>query len=98
MIENRHRIEKEILLGRQAVRTLARSRNRALAPDSTQGGAVPEPSTGTRLPRISLSPAPTGSDVPLSVDTDAEIAYANGAHSSFKRGRSTDMSAVSTPR
>jgi|SRR5882762_386186 hypothetical protein len=93
MIENRHRIENEILLGRQAVRS-GEPRNHVLAPDSSQGDL----STGIRLPRISVSPAPMGSDVPLSVDTDAETAYATRAHSSFKRGGSTEMSGVLTPR
>ena len=95
MIENRHRIEKEILLGRQAVRASVQSRTRMLAPDSTEAGTVPSPLNGARLPRISLSPASVGSDVPLSVDTDVETAYANGGQSLFKRGRSIDMS---TPR
>jgi hypothetical protein len=94
MIENRHRIEKEILLGRQTVRRSVQSRTPALPQDISQG-AIPEPST---LPRISLSLAPLGSDVPLSVDTDAETAYVNGSYPSFKRIRPADTSGVSTPR
>jgi hypothetical protein len=97
MIENRHRIEKEILIGRQVLRRSVQSRTPALTPDATFG-TTPEPSTGTRLPRISLSPAPAGSDIPLSVDTDAETAYANSIRSPFKRGRPTDVSGLSTPR
>src|ERR1700676_3469935 len=97
MIENRHRIENEILLGRQAVRS-GEPRNHVLAPDSSRGDLVPEPSIGIRLPRISVSPAPMGSGVPLSADTDAETAYATRAHSSFKRSGSTEMSGVVTPR
>jgi hypothetical protein len=97
MIENRHRIEKEILLGRKAVRKSVQSRIPTLLPDITHG-TIPEPSTSTRLPRTSLSPAPMGSDVPLSVDTDAETAYANGSYSSFRRCRPVDTSEISTPR
>jgi hypothetical protein len=97
MIENRHRIEKEILLGRKAVRKSVQSRIPALLPDITHGTTA-EPSSGTRLPRTSLSPAPIGSDVPLSVDTDAETAYANGSYSSFRRCRPVDTPGISTPR
>jgi len=101
MIENRHRLEKEILFGRQAVRKASQPRPRVLSPDSnalTQGSSVPEPSTGTRLPRISISPARDGSDIPLSVDTDAETAYANGTHPFFKPSRLVDPPGMSTPR
>jgi hypothetical protein len=100
MIENRHRIEKEILRGRQAVRKVLQSRTRTLSPDlnvDTQGSSVPEPSTGTRLPRTSVSPVSDGPDIPLSVDTDAETAYANGIYSPVKPSRPIGTT-VSTPR
>lgn len=101
MIENRHRIENQILLGRQAVRKTLQSRARALSPDPnavTQGSSVPELSTGSRLPRISVSPARDGSDIPLSADTDTETAYVNGTHL-FKRSHyPVDTPNMSTPR
>jgi len=97
MIENRHRIESEILLGRKAARKSVQSRITALLPDNTHG-TIPEPSSSTRLLRISLSPAPMGSDAPLSVDTDAETAYANGSYSSFRRSHPVSTSGISTPR
>lgn len=94
MIENRHRLEKEILLGRQAVRK-HQSRGRGTDPDIVHQDSIPETSSNTRRPRISLSPAPQGSDVPLSVDTDAETAYANSAR--FTRGALVDTPSASTP-
>src|ERR1700733_11587222 len=100
MIENRHRIEKEILLGRQAVRKVQQSKTRALSPDSnvvTQGSSVPEASTGTRLPRTS-SPGSDGPGIPLSIDTDAETAYANGMYLPVKPKCSMDANGLSTPR
>jgi hypothetical protein len=83
MIENRFRLEKQIFLGRQSVRKSQRSRLASASPQDE------EPNTGTRLPRLMLSPAPTGSDRPLSVDTDAEEAFKNGSRWFFKRGRAT---------
>lgn len=98
MLENHHRIEKEILLGRQAVRKTSRSRSRAPLPDPDEQLHINTSNNPKAhgLPRISVSPAPIGSDVPLSVDTDAEAAYANGT--SFTRTSPTNISGASTPR
>lgn len=84
MIENRHRIEKEILLGRQSTRRHL-SRNRV----ETAGGSesVTEVVTGTRPPRLTASPTRIIHDLPISVDTDAEAAYAIDLKSASKRGR-----------
>jgi hypothetical protein len=39
------------------------------------------------IPTLSPSPPPTGSDLPLSVDTDAEAAFSHGSRWFFRRGR-----------
>lgn len=98
MIENRHRIEKQILLGRQAVRKTSRSRSRAatLDQDEQLHSNTSNNYNAYGLPRISVSPIPGGSDVPLCVDTDAEAAYANG--NSFTRTSTSNISGASTPR
>lgn len=91
MIENRAKIEKKILLGRQAVRRSSRTR--------LPRGSLAEPrslllhseqrSSDHSAPRQSPSPPQTGSDRPLSVDTDAEAAFARGSRWFFKRGRAS---------
>lgn len=99
MIKNRHRIEKQILLGRQAVRKTSRSPSRPPMPDGDErfhSNTSNNNHNAYGLPRILLSPIPVGSDVPLSVDTDAEAAYANDI--SFTRTSATNMSGASTPR
>jgi len=88
MIENRLRIEKQILLGRQVVHRAYKNKLRSaheprqlLVQKSLPG--VPE---GSKRPSISASPPPSGSDLPLSVDTDAEAAFARGSRF-YRRGR-----------
>ncbi|PPQ98554.1 hypothetical protein CVT24_004045 [Panaeolus cyanescens] len=97
MIGNRFRIEKQILLGRQAVHRACKNR----------------PSTSSQEPRNILfkpagevnnsdgikrrgSPSPS-SDVPLSVDTDAERSFIRG-NRSFRRGRISQNSSPGRDR
>ncbi|KAK0468400.1 patatin-domain-containing protein [Desarmillaria tabescens] len=67
MIGNRMRIEKQIFLGRQALRKITRTRPRNISPEG-------------------ITPPPNGSDLPLSVDTDAEAAFSNGTQWFYRRG------------
>lgn len=96
MIENRTRIEKQILLGRQVVRRTLRGKigqghlePRPLLIQRGQEVDVDEAKHADSLfqPIVS-SPQATGSDLPLSVDTDAETAFAGGSRWFFRRGRS----------
>lgn len=87
MIENRARIERQIYLGRQAVRRTLQTSGRQAAAEST-----------TTMPvRLSTTPPPTGTDQPLSVDTDAEAAYAAGARKLLRRHRQSSNGQL-TPR
>ncbi|KIJ70532.1 hypothetical protein HYDPIDRAFT_105276 [Hydnomerulius pinastri MD-312] len=102
MIENRYRIEKQIMLGRQAVRkAIQRVRSNPTPADTddviADGSNLPEPITGTRLPVLSSSNEP-----PLATDTDAEKAFVDsGTTWYFRRGRppvaDTPGSGASTP-
>ncbi|TFK43500.1 acyl transferase/acyl hydrolase/lysophospholipase [Crucibulum laeve] len=91
MIENRARIEKQIFLGRHAVRRSLRLRARAsVEPRSLilqKAGAETHPDPDIPPLSNSPSPPPTGSDLPLSVDTDAEAAFSRGSRWFFRRGR-----------
>ncbi|OAX43465.1 patatin-domain-containing protein [Rhizopogon vinicolor AM-OR11-026] len=94
MIENRFRIEKQILLGRQAARTtVERARSRA-NPGNTRNividdQVVPEPVTGTQHPTT------VRFESPIPMDSDTERAFeGNVAARYFRRIRST----ASTPR
>jgi len=81
IIENRFRLEKQILLGRQAVRKATVLRTPAQKSDALSAGAIPAPITGTRLPIPSMlmtAAPPVSDDAPLPMDSDAEAAYANG--------------------
>lgn len=83
MIDNRAKIEKQIFLGRQAVRRSQRpsSKSTRHATDETL-----EQSASTRLLSISTPPPLTGSDLPMPADPDAEKVFANGAHWFYQRG------------
>ncbi|PBK69658.1 patatin-domain-containing protein [Armillaria solidipes] len=70
MIGNRMRIEKQIFLGRQALRKITRAKPRTISQER-------------------ITPPPTGSDLPLSVDTDAEAAFSNGTQWFYRRGHHT---------
>ncbi|KAJ4481577.1 acyl transferase/acyl hydrolase/lysophospholipase [Lentinula edodes] len=74
MIENRARIERQIFLGRQLVRRTLQNSGRQV---NTQTIALPA--------RLSTTPSYTGTDVPISVDTDAENAYASASRKYFRR-------------
>ncbi|KAF7301676.1 Patatin-like phospholipase domain-containing protein [Mycena indigotica] len=69
MIANRARIEKQIYLGRQHIRQIAKSKPTDLTPELT-------------------SPPPSGSDHPLSVDTDAESAFTHKSRTFYRNKRS----------
>lgn len=87
MIENRFRIEKQILVGRQVVHRAYKSKSRNVSHEPRQF-LIPNPSLAVpRGPPLSMSP-PSGSDLPLSVDTDAEAAFARRSRF-YKRERSS---------
>jgi hypothetical protein len=100
MIANRFRLEKQILFGRQAVRKSMQTKIRTNSPDSRLAPQAQELTTSSIYSPTSVPFVQSGSDLPLSVDTDAETAFANGSHWFFKQGRVTPSSAsgVSTPR
>ncbi|KZT05528.1 patatin-domain-containing protein [Laetiporus sulphureus 93-53] len=80
MIENRYRLEKQIFLGRQAVRkALSRTQEKSAQKlDAMPHERVPVPNTGTKLPTLVGTPTlTTALDSPLPMDTDAETAYLN---------------------
>ncbi|KZP33022.1 patatin-like phospholipase domain-containing protein [Athelia psychrophila] len=81
MIENRYRIEKEILRGRQHARKQSQAHPRVETPgrESLDQSVL--------LPRFTKSPAQTDNESPLPIDTDAEAAYANNLKASPKRPR-----------
>lgn len=87
MIENRARIERQIFLGRQAVRRVSQNPGRQASVETT---TIPA--------RLSTTPPPTGTDQPLSVDTDAETAYAAGSRKFFRRRRQSSATGQLTPR
>jgi hypothetical protein len=98
MIENRHRVENEVLLGRQAVRKALQNKDKSREAAKAQSGLVLQPIFGTRLPPdgTDTGPVPTTSEAPMSMDTDAEDAFKKGSPWFFKRG--TSKSGSSTPR
>ena len=76
MIENRGRIEKQVLLGRQAVHKAYKSKSRGTSQEPRLQKSLAEPIQNAHIP---VSPSHSGSDRPLSVDTDAEAAFARGS-------------------
>lgn len=87
MVKNRGRIEKQVLLGRQAVHKASKSKSRSSSQEPRQ--LLLQTSLADPIQRTnrSASPSRSGSDRPLPVDTDAEAAFARGSPF-FKRGRS----------
>ncbi|GLB33842.1 putative patatin-like phospholipase domain-containing protein [Lyophyllum shimeji] len=88
MIENRAKIEKQILMGREYVRKVLRGRvalpePRPMVP---RRPTSPGPSVDPRIPPTAPSP-PSSSEHPISVDTDAEAAFSRGSRWFFKRGQ-----------
>ena len=83
MIENRTRIEKQVLLGRQTVHKAYKGKSRSPSREPRQilQKSLTDPIQHT------MSPSYSGSDRPLSVDSDAEAAFIRGSPF-FKRGRS----------
>ncbi|EMD40725.1 hypothetical protein CERSUDRAFT_111304 [Gelatoporia subvermispora B] len=94
MIENRYRLEKQILLGRQAIRRLTQTRAQersAARLESQPQERLPAPITGTKAASSSDPPmVATASDGPMPVDTDAETAYVNGASGRLSRTPPSD--------
>ncbi|PPQ94036.1 hypothetical protein CVT25_009884 [Psilocybe cyanescens] len=91
MIENRFRIEKQILLGRQIVHRAYKSKSRTDSHEPRHlllQKTMPETSSRPQENSPSLSPPPSGSELPLSVDTDAEAAFARGSRF-YRRGRTS---------
>ncbi|THH15500.1 hypothetical protein EW146_g4984 [Bondarzewia mesenterica] len=86
MIENRLRLERQIYLGRQAIRKAQQTRTK-------ESSSMPMGSLGTtadpaaQLHSVSASPV-LGNNVetPLAPDTDAENAFVNGAQPFVRRG------------
>jgi hypothetical protein len=101
MIENRAKIEKQIFLGRQYIRKFMRGRSTLPEARSTLL-QKPSPNLDPRIPPLSISPPQTGSENPLSVDTDAEAAFIRGSRWFFRRGHAnpspTLTSGATTPR
>lgn len=103
MIENRAKIEKQILLGRQDVRKSLSGRTALPEPRSLLlEKASPNSRLDPLLPSLSLSPSQGGSENPLSVDTDAEAAFSIGSRWFFNRGHThmshTPTSGSATPQ
>lgn len=107
MIENRLRIERQILLGRQAVRHSYRGRTGTPGAESRclteKNKQMHEPNTTPAA--IATSSTISGFEAPLSADTDAEAAFA--LRSPFKRrhsskhlllNRAEDLSVADSPR
>ncbi|KAL0949527.1 hypothetical protein HGRIS_009578 [Hohenbuehelia grisea] len=100
MISNRMRIERQIYQGRKAVRmALSKPSRPAISPDA-QTRTVPDPAPGADVPRQSRTPPPTGSDHPLSADTDTETAFAHESRRFHRHNhrRGSTHSGTSTPR
>lgn len=100
MIENRVRIEKQILLGRQVVHRAYKSKSRSTSHEPRhilQQKSVRDPGNSLQAPSASLSPPPSGSDPLLSVDTDAEAAFARGSRF-YKRGHASENHSSSGER
>ena len=98
MIQNRHRIESEVLLGRQAVRRALQSKEKSRETVKLQSSLLPQSITGIRLSQdgTDTGPVPTTSEAPMSMDTDAEDAFKKGSRWFFKRD--SNKSGSSTPR
>lgn len=102
MIENRYRLEKQIFLGRQAVRRALQPKDKERASArQTQSNLVPASVTGTRIfdqANDERTPSNTDRDAPMALDTDTEIAFANNSPVFFKREHSgLHRSGSSTP-
>ncbi|KAJ7507844.1 patatin-domain-containing protein [Mycena galericulata] len=94
MIANRAKIEKQIYSGRQFVRKCLKSKGMSTPAEANQSR-----NGQPRLP-LSNTPPPSGSDRPLSIDTDAETAFTQN-RSFFRNKRihiSPSNSGASTPR
>ncbi|KAI0761733.1 hypothetical protein BC629DRAFT_1726055 [Irpex lacteus] len=96
IIENRYRLERQIFMGRQAIRKAMRSRAQERidqAAEAQPQGRVPTPITDTKLtmPQLSLSQS---QDSPVPLDTDTEDAYKAGRSGRSSRHHSNRNSHV----
>ncbi|KNZ74447.1 Patatin-like phospholipase domain-containing protein [Termitomyces sp. J132] len=87
MIENRVRIEKQIYLGRQHVRQVLRGHAEQPSLLLSSTGNIQDSVLNPRIPSLSISTSQQSSDLPMSVDTDAETAFRRGSHWFFKKGQ-----------
>lgn len=88
MIENRARIERQIFAGRQEVRRILKSKVNLKNPNNPNLLSVPGTSSQDGRPANQpRSPATSRERIPLSVDTDAERAFTQGASWFYRRGR-----------
>jgi len=96
MIENRYRLEKQIHLGRQAVRKVLQMKDKDLnAIKQTQSHVIPPQAAVARLPEQGEAIPTQPTDDPMSMDTDTEVAIANHSPIFFKQ---RSGSGSSTPR
>ena len=80
IIENRYRLERQIFLGRQAVRRAMRTRAQERMEqklESIPQAPLPPPITGTQAPVPGLSQS-TSQDSPLAIDSDTEADFRHG--------------------
>lgn len=81
MIDNRLRIEKQIMLGRQAIRNFHKNKNGIVSQETEQ-----RQTNKTENDQTTANPvSPSDPEIPLSVDTDAEAAFARRSPN-LKRG------------
>ena len=94
MIDNRLCLERQIYLGRQAVRRAQQPRSLPYpTPVVASSSTAPESSVTPFVPFPG-----EGAEPPLSLDTDAEAAFANGTRWFFRRGHPSAVnSGNSTP-
>ena len=91
MIENRSRIEKQVLLGRQTVHKAYKDKSRSNSREPRQILLQKSLTDRVQHTDMPISPSLSGSDRPLSVDSDAEASFIRGSPF-FKRGRSSQES------
>ncbi|KAI6047156.1 patatin-domain-containing protein [Pisolithus marmoratus] len=98
MIENRYRVEKQILLGRQSVRRTVQRVMGDIDSIAANGTNLPESITEINVPTVTKDTEP-----PLPIDTDTESVFADkGTAWYFTRGRPATAASMesggSTPR
>lgn len=92
MIENRMKLEKQILLGKHTVKKELQSKAEKIRDQENLPDALRKVQPG--LP-TATSPQPTGSDVPLAIDSDTEPVV---SHRHLPQKQEASESGGSTPR